>query len=374
MTLLAADAVITPGAVLRPGWVRLEGEVIVEVGDGRAPGECDDLGAVTLVPGFVDIHCHGGGTAAFTDGAQSATRVLETHRSHGTTSVMASLVTDSLDALVEQTNALGSLIDADDLLGVHLEGPWLSKHHCGAHDATLLRDPEPAEVDDLLRRTEGRVRMVTLAAERSGGPEAIEVLARHGVLPALGHSDATYDEALAGIVRGVRVATHLFNAERPFHHREPGLITALVESDDVVVELIADGVHVHPAALRAAMTATPGRYVLVTDAMAATGAADGVYRLGPLDVTVRGGVARLASGTIAGSTVTLDAAVRYVVEQCGVTLADAIAAVGTRPADVVGRADLGRIAAGAKADVVVLDQALQVRRVMRRGRWLDEGA
>lgn len=374
MTLLAADTVITPGALLRPGWARVEGETIVEVGPGTPPaGDVTDLGAMTLTPGFVDQHCHGGGGAAFTDGAQAALTAIEAHRAHGTTSMIASLVTDTLDHLVEQTNALASLIESDDLLGVHLEGPWLSQLHCGAHDTSLLRDPRPEEIDAVLRRTDGRVRMITVAVEREGGPEAIALMARHGVIAALGHSHATYDEAVAGIERGARVATHLLNAERPFHHREPGLVVALAESEDVAVELIADGVHVHPAALRAVMAAAAGRFVLITDAMAAAGAADGRYRLGPLEVTVSGGTARLPSGTIAGSTLTMDAAVRYAVEHCGAALEEAVAAASTRPADVLGRPDLGRIAPGAKADLVVLDEALHVRRVMRRGRWLYGG-
>lgn len=373
MTLFAADAVVTPGAGLRPGWVRVAGDSIVDVGEGvPTTGDAINLGAVSLVPGFVDQHCHGGGTAAFTEGPDAARTAIATHRAHGTTSMIASLVTDDLDALVEQTNALAPLIEADELLGVHLEGPWLSELHCGAHDPALLRDPRPDEVDDVLRRTEGRVRMITVAVERDGGPEAVDVMVRAGVLAALGHSHATYVEALEGIARGAKVATHLFNAERPFHHREPGLVVALAESDNVTVELIADGVHVHPAALRAAMTATPGRHVLITDAMAAAGAADGEYRLGPLDVTVTDGVARLASGTIAGSTLTMDAAVRYVVQHCGVTLDDAVAAASTRPADTMGRLDVGRIAPGAKADLVVLDDELHVQRVMRRGQWLDD--
>ena len=374
MTVLQAAHIITPGATLSPGWVRVEKDAIVDVGAGRAQRAADviDLGATSLVPGFVDQHCHGGGTGSFTDGVGGARAAIATHRAHGTTSMVASLVTDTLDALVTQTNALAPLIETDELLGVHLEGPWLSEHHCGAHDPQLLRDPDPADVVTVLERTQGRVIMVTLAVERPGGRAAVSALASRGVHAALGHSHATFDQAQEGIAAGATVATHLYNAERPFHHREPGLIAALVADERVTVELIADGVHVHPEALKLAMKAAPDRFVLITDAMAATGAADGQYRLGPLDVFVTDGVARLASGTIAGSTLTMDAAVRFVVRCCGLSLDEAISAASTRPADLLGRADLGRIAPGAKADLVVLDDELTVRRVMRRGVWLSE--
>lgn len=371
--ILTADCVLTPEAALRPGWVRVKADLITAVGEGPPPVEHDDTTVVrgVLAPGFVDQHCHGGGGAAFTEGPEGARTALRTHLAHGTTSVVASLVTDTSSRLVEQVTALRGLVDADELLGVHLEGPWLSPKHCGAHAPALLRDPDPAEIEDVLMRTEGAVVMVTLAAEMPGGEDAVRVIVEHGARAALGHSDATYDEAQRAISAGVSVATHLFNAERPFHHREPGLITALAQSADVVVEVIADGIHVHPAALRGVLAATPGRHVLVTDAMAATGAPDGPYRLGPLDVVVAGGEARLPDGTIAGSTLTLDAAVRFVVAHCGLSVERAVEAASTRPADVIGRPDLGRIAVGAKADFVVLDDALHVVRVMRRGRWVE---
>lgn len=376
--ILTAPRLITPGATARPGWVRVEGDIIAEVGfgnptsppgDGVGHSEIVHLDGV-LAPGFVDQHCHGGGGAAFTDGPDAARTALRAHLAHGTTSVVASLVTDTSERLIEQTRALRELLDADDLLGVHLEGPWLSPSHRGAHSPGLLQDPDPHEIERVLDASDGAVVMVTLATERPGGDDAVRAVVAHGAIPALGHSDATYDEARRSIDAGVSVATHLFNAERPLHHREPGLIAALLESPRVTVELIADGVHVHPAALRAALAATPGRHVLVTDAMAAAGAADGAYRLGPLDVVVAQGQARLPDGTIAGSTLTLDAAVRFVVTECGLCVEEAIAAAATRPAELLGRPDLGRIAVGAKADLVSLADDLHVARVMRRGRWI----
>ena len=375
--ILHSQNLLTPRGDLSPGWVRCDGPVIVDTGagdlpSGVRPSEVVELGSPILSPGFVDQHCHGGGTYAFTDGPDAARAAARSHLRHGTTSVMASLVTDSLENLRRQMDALAPLVDADEVLGIHLEGPWLSEHHCGAHDPALLRDPDPDEVRDLLTASDGRVRMVTYAAERPGGDQVAHVIAELGAVGALGHSHATYAEACSAIADGARVATHLYNAERPFHHREPGLITALLEDERVTIELIADGVHVHPAALRSAFRAAPGRYVLVTDAMAAAAAADGTYQLGPLQVTVADGVARLANGTIAGSTLTMDAAVRFVVRECGSTVAEALQAATRRPADAFGRTDLGRIEPGAQADFVVLSDGLDVQRVMRRGVWLDE--
>ncbi len=369
---ITAGTVVTPEGALSPGWVRIAQGRIAAVGAGESPDpRVIDLGPMVLAPGFVDLHAHGGGGASFTQGPQAARTVLATHLAHGTTSMMASLVTDTIEHLAEQIAALAPLVTAGELVGIHLEGPWLAGAHCGAHDPHLLRDPTPADVDVLLAAGKGSVRMVTLATERAGGLAAVAQLAGQGVLVAIGHSDATYAEAHAAVDAGVRVATHLFNAQRPIHQREPGLILALLEREEVHIELIADGVHVHPALVRHAARAKPGRHALISDAMAAAGIGDGSYRLGSLPVDVRDGVARLVcGGAIAGSTLTLDRAVRVAVSEAGHSLAEAVRATATTPADVLGRPDLGRIAPGARADLVALDSELQVRRVMRAGRWV----
>src|SRR3954471_8111182 len=216
--------------------------------------------------------------------------------------------------------------------------------------------------------------MVTLAAERPGGLATVKQLAAGGVLPALGHSDAVYEVAQAAIDAGARVATHLFNAARSLHHREPGLVLALLERDEVTVELIADGVHLHPSVLRAAARRKPSRFTLVTDAMAAAGVGDGDYSLGTREVRVTDGVARLTgTDVLAGSVLTLDVALRHAVQVAGLGLVEALAAVTVTPADLLGRPDLGRLAPGARADLVVLDERLDVVSVMRRGRWLRGG-
>ena len=370
-TVLGADRVITPEHVHSPGWVAVDQGRIVGVGTGEPAWPVHDLGAVTLTPGFVDLHCHGGQGFSYSEGADAAHEALLAHRRHGTTSMVASLATDTLESLARQLRDLAPLVAGEELVGVHLEGPWLSDAHCGAHDASLLRDPDPAEVTGLLDSAPGVVVMVTLAAERPGGLATVERLAARGVLAALGHSDAGYEMAHAAIDAGARVATHLFNAERALHHREPGLVLALLERDEVTVELIADGVHLHPAVLRSAAVRKPSRFTLVTDAMAAAAVGDGDYLLGTSNVQVRNGVARLAgTGVLAGSILTLDAALRHAVQVAGLDVVDAVAAVTRTPADLLARPELGRLEPGARADLVVLDDRLEVRGVMRHGRWV----
>ncbi|MFL6169970.1 MAG: N-acetylglucosamine-6-phosphate deacetylase, partial [Ornithinibacter sp.] len=345
---------------------------VTGAGGGHPPAPAGRHLPGTLVPGFVDAHAHGGGAAAFTSGdpAEAAT-VLATHRAHGTTTMVASLVTDTTERLEVSVRALAPLVRAGELAGIHLEGPWLSGDHCGAHDPALLRAPDPAEVARLVDAGEGAVRMVTLAPELDGGLDAVALLAERGVIAALGHSDATYAVAQQALDAGACVATHLFNAMRPIHHREPGPVLALVEDPRAFVELIADGIHLHPAVLRWAATTAPHRFILVTDAMGAAGAADGDYVLGPAAVEVRDGVARLASnGAIAGSTLTMDQAVRYAVQTAGLPLDAVVYAATATPARLLGLGDVGVIEPGRRADLVHLDDDLRVVAVMRAGAWL----
>jgi N-acetylglucosamine-6-phosphate deacetylase len=371
--LLSADRVVLPSGTVEPGWVRTSGDRVAGAGGGPVPAPVDRHLGGTLVPGFVDAHCHGGGGAAFTSGdPQQAATVVATHRAHGTTTTVASLVTDTLDRLEASVLALAPLVEAGELAGIHLEGPWLSGAHCGAHDPALLRAPDPAEVARLLDAGAGTVRMVTLAPELDGGLRSVGLLADRGVVAALGHSDATYAVARAALDAGATVGTHLFNAMRGLHHREPGPVLALVEDPRAHVELIADGIHLHPEVLRWAATAAPHRFLLVTDAMGAAGAADGDYVLGPAVVRVRDGVARLASnGAIAGSTLTMDRAVRYAVQTAGLPLDAVVEAATATPARALGLDDVGAIEPGRRADLVHLDESLEVVRVMRAGAWLS---
>ena len=371
--VLSAGQVVTPARVFAPGWLRLEHGLVADVGPGAPPRAADlDLGDVTVVPGFVDVHVHGGGGASFDGGdPDAAATVAQAHRAHGTTTLMASLVTDGLESLARSARELGRLVDDGLLAGVHLEGPWLSPQHAGAHEPTLLAEPTADQVDRLLEAGAGHLRMVTLAPELAGGLEAIRRLSAAGVVAAIGHTDATYDQARAALDAGATVGTHLFNAMRGLHHREPGPVAALLEHPDAYVELVADGVHVHPAMLGLAAAAKPHLTSLVTDAMAAAASADGDYLLGSLAVSVRDGVARLAdSGAIAGSTLTLSAAVRYAVQVAGLPLVDAVRAATATPATMLGLDRVGSLRPGYRADLAVLDADLRVLGVMRRGAWV----
>jgi N-acetylglucosamine-6-phosphate deacetylase len=372
-TLLAAGRILLADRMAGPGWVEVEAGRVTAVGAGEPPRHADAvLADATVSAGFVDAHAHGGGGRSFTEGTtEAAELVVAAHRAEGTTTMVASLVTESLDELERALQELSGAVRDGLLAGLHLEGPWLSPSYAGAHNPALLRDPEPADVERLLRAADGTVRMVTLAPELPGALDAVRLLVDRGVRAAVGHTDATYDCVREALAAGATVGTHLFNAMRGVHHREPGPAVALLEQPDAYVELVADGVHLHPAVVRTVARHTPGRFVLVTDAMAAATSADGDYRLGPLDVEVRGGVARLAdSGVIAGSTLTMARAVRFSVTVAGVRLEDALRAATATPAAMLGLDDAGVLRPGARADLVVLDHDLQVAGVMQAGRWI----
>ncbi|MDN3360017.1 N-acetylglucosamine-6-phosphate deacetylase [Actinomadura sp. DC4] len=363
MTVLSADRVITRDGVLEPGWVRIAGGRIEEVGAG-VPGRSDRHGAV-IVPGFVDIHCHGGGGASFDSAdADECARAAAFHRERGTTTLMASLVTAEPDDLVRRASVLSDLAADGVVAGIHYEGPFLSATRKGAHDPALLRDPEPSVVERLLRVP--HVRMMTIAPELEGGVDALRRVRDADAIAAVGHTDATYEVAREAVAAGARVATHLFNGMRPLHHREPGPIMALLDAPDVVVELIGDGVHLHPAVVaHIARTKGFSGATLVTDAIAAAGMSDGDYALGGLDVEVREGVARLSGGgSIAGSTATAAAVFRRAVLASGLGLDEAVRLASTTPAGLLGLADRGAIAPGLRADLLILDDDLNVREVV----------
>ncbi|HEY0636493.1 MAG TPA: N-acetylglucosamine-6-phosphate deacetylase [Pseudonocardiaceae bacterium] len=361
-----AGRVVTPRGVLDPGWVLVRDGRIDAVGEGSRPDA--DLAADWVLPGFVDLHVHGGGGTDFQSGDPAdVARVVELHRAHGTTTMLASLVTAPLGELARATAALAELVTDGLIAGVHLEGPFLAAARCGAHDPALLRPPARDDLERLLAAGRGTVRMVTVAPELDGGPAAVELLAGNGVVAAVGHTDASYEQTASAVRAGATVATHLCNGMRGVHHREPGPVLALLEDERVVVELINDGVHLHPAVIRSVLcTVGPRRVALITDAMAAAGAGDGDYLLGGRPVHVRDGVARLAAGdAVAGSTLTLDEALRRTVA-AGVPLPDAARALATTPATVLGL-DTGAVEPGLAADLVLLDEHLTVRTVLARG-------
>jgi N-acetylglucosamine-6-phosphate deacetylase len=400
MLLLAGGRVVTPDGVLNPGWIRLAGPLIDAVGPGGAPEPpAVDLRGQWVLPGFVDMHVHGGGGASFTEGTvDDARKAAAFHRGQGSTSVLASLVTAPVAELEARAALLAGLADEGVLAGLHLEGPFLAPARRGAQDPRHMLAPDVAVFERLHAAARGHLRVITLAPELPGAIRLIEAAARAGVTVAVGHTDATTEVTLAAVDTGATHATHLFNGMRPFHHREPGAVGALLDRDEVTCEILADGVHLHDIAIRlAARLAGPGRLVLVSDAMAAAGMPDGSYRLGSMRVTVAEGVARLLedpadparadsgrtadpahvgpaarAGVIAGSTATLADVVRHAIA-AGLPVPDVAAAASTTPARVLGLADrTGALRPGLAADLVICDDNFRPRAVMRRGEWLAE--
>lgn len=369
---LAGARVVTPDGVLEDGWLQASSGRITRIGGGPVREGAIDLGGGWVVPGFVDLHCHGGGGGSFTSlAAEQAVTAVGTHRAHGTTTLVASLVSAPLPTLTKQIGVLGELVADGLLAGLHLEGPFLSGARCGAHDPMVLCPPDESSLRQLLVAGAERIRMVTLAPELDHSLTAIRQLVEHGVIAAIGHTDALLDDVVRAVDAGASVATHLFNGMRPLHHREPGPVGVLLDDERVTVELICDLVHLHPTVVRlAAEHVGAGRTALVTDAISATAAGDGTYELGALPVTVADGVPRLADGSLAGSTLTMDQAFRNFVHS-GMSVPDAVTATATTPARLLGASDrIGSLREGLAADLVVLDDDLRLRRVMKDGDWV----
>ena len=332
------------------------------------------LGGALLTPGFIDLHVHGGGGAAFTGGDEDACLAAAAfHAGHGTTGLLGTTIAAAPGALRGAVAAIGAAARREPIvLGCHLEGPFVSRKRPGAMDPDAMRAPDAVEADSLLAAGAGAVRMLSLAPELPGAVELTRSLTRRGVVVALGHSDATLAQAQAAIAAGARHAIHAFNAMRPLHHREPGILGAVLDAPEVTCELIADGFHVDPVAMRLVLAAKGReRVALVTDAMEAAGMPDGGYRLGERPVEVRGGRATLPEGgSLAGSTLTMDRAVANCVRLVRAPLATAVGLATTVPARVLGLADRkGLIEPGYDADLAILDAALAVTGTLVGGRW-----
>ncbi|GGB19759.1 N-acetylglucosamine-6-phosphate deacetylase [Flexivirga endophytica] len=365
-SLLADARLLTPDGIVDGG---------LRITDGRisavqaADGDGESLGGALVVPGFVDIHVHGGGGHDMSASAQDMAEAVRFHRGHGTTTSLVSLVTAPVDALCEQLRWAAALAEAGEIAGAHLEGPFLSHVRCGAQNPDHLLEPDLDAFERMVDAAGSHLRVITIAPELPGALELVDAAVRAGVVAAVGHTDATYDQARAAFDHGATLATHLFNGMRPIHHREPGPVLASLDAG-VPCETINDGIHLHPAVLREVLARGTDRLVLITDAIDATGVGDGEYVLGGQQVWVRDGAARLENGSLAGSSLTMDSAFARAVRD-GVDLQDASAAASANPAQVIGLADRGVIAPGARADLVVLGEDHTVQRVMRAGAWTD---
>ena len=352
----------------------VSGELVpgdVEIADGRvaAVGLNGSRGHGIAAPGFVDLQVNGfAGVDFFSADAAAYRRAGDALLRTGVTAFQPTFIT-SPEA--ELTNALQELPQngaAPHVLGAHLEGPFIAAERLGTHPLSARRDPDRALLERLLGA--GRVRHVTLAPELPGAHDLIELLRARGVVVSCGHSNATAEEAHTAFARGARTVTHLFNAMRPFSASEPGLAGAALASREVSVQVILDGVHLADDTARLVWQAAAGRVALVTDAIAGAGLGDGSYRLASVDVEIADGIARRGDSVLAGSTATMIEAVRNLVA-LGASEAAALAAASEVPARIVGRDDIGRLAAGAEADLVVVDDTLELTRVVVGGEDVD---
>ncbi len=357
--------VLLPDGKAREGRLLLEGGLVRAFHEGPAPSRW-------VLPGFIDVHVHGGGGHDAMDGEEGVRGLARFHAFHGTTALCPTTVTHREEALANAVRGVAAAVAQPRagearVLGTHLEGPFISTRKLGAQPP-FARLPDRALVERL--RALGPLAVVTLAPELEGALALVDELGRHGVRASLGHSDCDYATAHEAYVRGAKGATHLWNAMSGIHHRTPGLAVAALEAEGAFLELILDGHHVHPSLLLLARRAAKGRVVLVTDAIRAAGLPDGDTDLGGQTVRVANGKATLADGTLAGSVLTLDRALQNAVK-AGVSVEDAAGLLARNPADYLGRRDLGRFEPGARADAVVLSDALEVEQVVVGGVGLE---
>lgn len=371
-TRISVGRAVTPDGVMDDAVITVEDGRITAMEQGSgSDGEFAELWAV---PGFVDTHSHGAVGVSFGDPDVAANqRAIDYHRRQGSTTIFASTVTEPIDKLVRQLTVLRGLVEAGELDGIHLEGPFLAEEKKGAHDPELLRDPDAASVERLIAAGGPALKMITLAVERAHAEAATRRFRQAGVKVAFGHSNADEDATRASLDWGVSIVTHLFSAMRPIHHREPGPVPVLLTDDRCMVELICDGIHHAPVIARMSIDAAGiDRVAMVTDAMSATGQGDGRYILGELEVEVTDGTARLVTadgtpGAIAGSTLTMAKAFRFLVQEVGCTIEEAAAMTSTTPARWHNLDDVGELSVGRWADLCLVDDQGELHGVMRRG-------
>ncbi|OPH57696.1 N-acetylglucosamine-6-phosphate deacetylase [Paenibacillus ferrarius] len=324
-----------------------------------------------LIPGMIDVHIHGANGFDMMDGTErSIQEVSRACAATGCTSFLATSVSSTMEDLLAMIRSVKRVIGHEigaQIAGLHLEGPYLNPKRKGMQNERFLRHPNLQEIDDIFREAEGLIKMVTIAPELPGGLELISYLKDKGVIIAVAHSDATYEEAKLAFKAGASHVTHCFNGMRPIHHRDPGLVAAAFEEEHVSLQAIVDGIHLHPAIIRLMHRLKgPEGIVLITDALQAMGLGDGKYMFGGHHVTVAGGIARLEDGTLASSTVTMNEALRLTIET-GIPLTDAVQMASTTPARILDLRTKGRVSAGCDADLVLLDEQFQVQWTMIRG-------
>ena len=392
-------AVVTPTGIINDGALVIEDGVLQYVGTvedipaqwkdttssqvptaGSSSAQAIALGSSGyLVPGFIDIHVHGGNGEDFMDASKEVLDTITSfHASQGTTSMLATTMTaprESIERVLSEVNAYNQQdMPYAQLLGVHLEGPFLSPKWPGAQNPEHIVLPNIAWVRSWVTQYPDLIRQLTLAPEQEGALELISWLSQQGITPALGHTDATYEEVQQAVAAGLRHAVHTFNAMTPLHHRKPGAAGAVLGDDRIEAEVIADGIHVHPAAV-ALLTKLKQEHnlILITDAMSAAGLDDGDYTLGDLPVVVQEGVARLEDGvTLAGSTLTMIRGFRFLIEEAGMSLVEASLAASLNPARSIGMADrVGSLEQGKQADILRLSPELALEEVWIHGRQLQ---
>jgi len=368
-TVLTNAKLYTPFNIIEPATVVIENGRIKRVLEGKSE-EGINLEGKILVPGFVDTHIHGCCGYDTNDGTvESFLRMGESLVKYGVTSFIPTTVTASHEELLKASIAVAEAMNVQKrelrgarILGLHLEGPYINVEAKGAQNPAFIRKPDFNEFLEYWMASKGNIREITLAPEIEGALEFIGKVSELGVVVQIGHTRATYEETKRGIIAGAKKATHLFNAMRGFHHREPGTVGACLESDDVYLELICDLIHVSAVAIKLVYkVAGPERIVLITDAISAAGLPDGKYELGGLRVVVKEGICRLEDGTLAGSTLTMDRAVKNLVK-IGIPLRDVLIMATATPARALGRADIGVIKPGSNADLVVLNEKLEVEK------------
>lgn len=380
--LIRAGRSLTPSGDIRDAGILVRDGVIEAIGPRDSmslPAGAQEIDARerTAIPGFVDVHIHGAGGHDVMEGTTEAMHtVAQTLAKHGTTSFLATTVTASPDDTVRGVEGIARFIarqhETDqpraEVLGIHYEGPFISKARRGVHPPEWIQLPSAELLARLLQAAAGNGRLLTIAPELLGAAQCIDAAHQAGVVVAMGHTDATYEQARAGIARGVHHAVHVYNAMRPFSHRDSGVIGAVLTTPEVTAELIADGVHVEEPAMRLLLQAKGAAgVILISDGISATGMPNGKYMLGKFEVTVTNGVCRNSEGKLAGSTLTLDRALRNIVG-LGISLLDAVRMLTQNPATLLGiEFKKGALRVGADADIVLLDERLEITDVWARG-------